>query len=141
MPQHRKCTDEQIEEMRDMKLNQGKTYAEIALYFAQKYNIALNDTNIAYYCKPVDLHERDKSKKTYPQKKRKYTKKSKPVVGGGTSKDEIKQLIDDLFAECEAYNQYVIKKIRMELIRRRAEVRQKRIEVGENVEAIDESEA
>lgn len=125
-----KYSPEQIQQMRDWRLNEKKSPKEIIQLFKEKFQLDLQGWEVSYYCKPAE------------------PKKRKSKVGGGTpeketlpgNQNEIKSLVDKLFAELEAYNAFVIKKIRVELVRRIGEARQKRIDAGEEVEETEVEE-
>lgn len=70
----------------------------------------------------------------------KAKRKAKAAPAPSGDPDKIKMLVDQLRAELDAYAGYVIRKIRIELVKAVAAARQKRIEAGESVEAVGEEE-
>lgn len=70
--------------------------------------------------------------------KTKRKAKAAPATSGDP--DKIKMLVDQLRAELDAYAGYVIRKIRIELVKAVAAARQKRIEAGEEIEEIQEGD-
>jgi len=124
-------TPEQIQEIRDLRLNGKKQPKEIIAFFKEK-GVEVKGWEVSYHCRPVGKATGKKA----PARK--------PAVGGAPivqgDPDKIKALVDQLRAELDAYAGYVIRKIRVELIKAVAAARQKRIEAGEDLEAIREEE-
>jgi len=120
-------TPEQIQEIRDLRLNQKKQPKEIIELFKAK-RVEVKGWEVSYHCRPPA-----------GRAVKKTVKVQKPAGGGEPiqgNPDKIKDLVDQLRAELDAYAGYVIRKIRIELIKAVAAARQKRIEAGEDVEAI-----
>ncbi len=109
----------------------GKTTDEILSFFKANYNLDVPRPviyNIKYRLpKPAGSPTSSKIAK------RSYNRKQ-PQAVLAPSDDNIKNLVDQLRAELEAYSNFVIKKIRTELVKAIAEARKKRIDVGEDVE-------
>lgn len=124
-------TPEQIQDMRDMRLNQKKTPKEIIAVFKEK-RVEVKGWQVSYHCRPA---KGARPNKAVHDKKKKGKKEEKAAP-----QDEIKSLVDDLFAELEAYSAFTIRKIRLELLKRRGEVRQMRIDAGEPVQPLPEPE-
>lgn len=85
---------------------------------------------MSYHCRPPAGRAVKKTVKV-----QKPAGEGEPIQG---NPDKIKDLVDQLRAELDAYAGYVIRKIRIELMKAVAAARQKRIEAGEDVEAIKE---
>jgi hypothetical protein len=118
-----KLTENQKEQCRLM-YKDGKKAGEILEFFKNSYKIIIPSATLSYI-----IHGKPSTKRQY---KKRQT--SGQPIGGGTSTDNIKNLIDQLRAELEAYSKFVIGKIRIELVKAIGEARKKRIDVGEDAE-------
>ena len=102
----------------------GKSPDEVVAFFKATYSIKLPKWKVSYIAGKTDG----------VVTKRKYSKR---VDTEEVQDDNIIKLVDQLRMELEAYSKFVIKKIRIELVKAIAEARKKRIDVGEDVEEID----
>jgi len=122
---YQRLTPQQEEQVRSMRRD-GKSPDEVVAFFKATYSIKLPKWKVSYIAGKKDGGPR-----------RKYSRKA---VAEQTTDDNIIKLVDQLRMELEAYSKFVIKKIRIELVKAIAEARKKRIDVGEDVEEIKESE-
>jgi hypothetical protein len=136
-----KFTPEQIQEMRDLRLNQKKKASEIAVVFKKKYQLDVAPWEVSYHCKPAEQGEKSVKKDRATKAQKKTQKGKKPeTLEHAKSPADLHQLVDMLVKECEAYTAFQFKRARREIIKHIAQTRQKRIEAGEEVAPIKQED-
>ena len=116
-----------------------KTNEEIVAFFKTSYHVDIPKTVI--YSLRYKLNKN--SGKVGAGSKQPHHRRAGKIAGRAvdqTSTDSINKLVDQLRAELEAYSKFVIGKIRIELVKVVGEARQKRIDVGEDVEVFEAPE-
>ncbi|RJO64180.1 MAG: hypothetical protein C4540_04685 [Candidatus Omnitrophota bacterium] len=128
-----KLTEGQKEQCRAMAKD-GKRPCEIIKFFQDQYQIKVASSVLHYI---LHGHQKKSGGSVAAGVSKLKLYKKRQALGGGTEKvssDNIKNLVDQLRAELEAYSKFVIRKIRVELVKAIGEARRKRIDLGEEVE-------
>jgi len=123
-------------EQLDSMVKEGRDNAEVIEFFSNTYKVNLTRTQVNNLRFTLGMTGKKKQPKKQYKKRLAEAPAATVAPGGGT--DGIKQLVDKLHAELDAFSAYIIKKIRIELLKRIGEARQKRIDAGEDVEPIKE---
>ncbi len=136
-----KFAEEQIQEMRDMRLNQKKTNQEIIQAFKEKYQLDINSQDLWYHCRVVgEKRVVKKSMGGGGNKKNISTPLAAIPVSSG---DDVQQAAADILKiilQVREGTRSVVKAIRKELVRSRAEVYLMKKGAGIKIEAVEEEE-